>query len=65
MMIVVPVVCSFFFLNLMYEGLPLKVPVAIVDNDQSSMSRNVTRQLNAMELIASTAHLEASHEPRE
>ncbi|MDE6581988.1 MAG: ABC transporter permease, partial [Duncaniella sp.] len=45
MMIVVPVVCSFFFLNLMYEGLPLKVPVAIVDNDQSSMSRNVTRQL--------------------
>ena len=65
MMIVVPAVCSFFFLNLMHEGLPLKVPVAIVDNDQSSMSRDVTRQLNAMELIDINEHLESYHEAME
>lgn len=47
----VPVFCVIFFLNLLSPGLPLKVPTAIVDLDNSQMSRQVTRSLNAMELI--------------
>ncbi|MDE6490664.1 MAG: ABC transporter permease [Muribaculaceae bacterium] len=50
-MIGVPLFSAFFFLNLLGEGLPLKVPTAIVDMDNSSMSRQVVRSLRATELI--------------
>ncbi len=50
-MIVVPVVMSFFFVSLLGEGLPEKVPAAIVDLDHSQTSRQLVRSLNAMELI--------------
>ena len=59
MMVIVPLGCAFFFLNLMYEGLPLRVPVAMVDQDHSSMSRQVTRSLNATELIDIATDLES------
>lgn len=59
MMAVVPSVMIFFFLNLMNEGLPLKVPSGVVDHDRSSMSRQTIRQLNAMELIDITEDLES------
>ncbi len=51
-MIVVPMFVAFFFLDLMDEGLPLKAPTAIVDLDNSSASRNVTRNLSASELVS-------------
>ena len=50
-MIGVPVFCVIFFLSLLGPGLPLKVPTAIVDLDNSQMSRQVIRSLNAMELV--------------
>lgn len=50
-MIVVPIGCTLLFLSLMDSGLPRKVPTAVVDLDHSSMSRQITRSLNAMELI--------------
>lgn len=50
-MIGVPLFSAFFFLNLLGEGLPLKVPTTIVDMDNSSMSRQVVRSLSATELI--------------
>lgn len=59
MMIIVPAVTVAFFLNLMNAGLPLKVPVGVVDNDRSSMSRRAIRQLDAMELINITDDLES------
>ena len=59
MMVVVPLGCTFFFLNLMHEGLPLKVPVGIVDMDHSSLSRRITRSLNATELIDIAEDLES------
>lgn len=61
MMLVVPAVCTFFFLNLMHEGLPLKVPVGMVDLDHSSMSRQIGRSLNASELIDITTDCESYH----
>lgn len=50
-MVVVPIGCALFFLSLMWEGLPLKVPASVVDMDHSSMSREVIRALDATELI--------------
>lgn len=61
MMLIVPLGCTFFFLNLMNEGLPLKVPVGMVDLDHSSLSRQVGRALNASELIDINADLESFH----
>lgn len=54
MMLIVPIVGAFFFVDLMDEGLPLKVPSAVVDLDHSSLSRQVTRNLQAGELISVT-----------
>lgn len=56
-MILIPVGFTLFFLNLLNEGLPQKVPVAVVDNDKSKMSREVIRSLNALELINVTQHV--------
>lgn len=51
MMVVVPIGCALYFLSLMSEGLPLKVPTSVVDLDHSAMSREVTRALNSTELV--------------
>lgn len=47
----IPLGCLFFFTNLMHSGLPLPVPVGLVDMDHSSMSRQVTRMLRANQYI--------------
>jgi len=52
LMIVVPLVSTFFFLNLMDSGLPANVPTAVVDEDHSSMSRQVIRSLNASQMLS-------------
>jgi ABC-2 type transport system permease protein len=53
-MIGVPVFCAIFFVSLLEPGLPVRVPTAIVDLDNSPMSRQVTRSLNAMEMVGVT-----------
>lgn len=62
MMLIVPLGCSFFFLDLMKEGLPLRVPVGMVDLDHSSMSRKIGRSLNASELTEIKSEFESFHE---
>lgn len=49
--VVVPLFMAFFFLDLLSPGLPNHVPTAVVDLDHSSMSRTVTRSLNALQVI--------------
>ncbi|MDE6126074.1 MAG: ABC transporter permease [Muribaculaceae bacterium] len=58
-MLLVPLFMAFFFLSLLGEGLPRRVPVAIVDLDQSQISRRITRQLDAMELCDITCEKES------
>ena len=48
-MLVAPTICVVFFLSLMEAGLPTDLPIAVVDLDDSSNSRNLTRQLDAFE----------------
>lgn len=45
--VVVMAFCYVFFLTLFNEGLPNKMPVGIVDLDNSSLSRKFARNLNA------------------
>lgn len=59
MMTVVPVVCTMFFISLLDEGLPVRVPTAIVDLDQSQLSRQMTRNLDAIQLAKITRSCES------
>ncbi len=61
----VPVLFTFFFINMMDEGVAIKVPSAIVDLDQSQMSRQVTRTLASSQMVDITEHLESFHEASE
>ncbi|MCQ2129847.1 MAG: ABC transporter permease [Bacteroidales bacterium] len=42
--------CSVFYLTFLGDGLPSDLPIGIVDNDNSSVSRNFVRQLDATQL---------------
>jgi ABC-2 type transport system permease protein len=50
-MVAVPLLFVVFIVSLLGEGLPIKVPTAVVDLDHSEMSRSVTRSLDAQELV--------------
>lgn len=57
--VIVPVAMALFFVSLLDRGLPLEAPVAVVDLDHSSLSRTVTRSLNAEELLTVSEHIES------
>ena len=46
-----PLLCFILFATLMYEGLPTGLPVAMVDADNTPLSRRITRRLDAMQQI--------------
>lgn len=48
---IMPLFCFLFLSNLMEEGLPQKVPAAMVDKDGSALSREVTQNLGGMQLV--------------
>lgn len=63
-MIFVPLLCTAFFLSLLQEGLPVRVPTAIVDLDNSTMSRTMTRNLAAVQLVDITTSCNSYEEAR-
>lgn len=48
-MIVAPVLCIIFFTTLMADGLPTKLPAGLVDEDDTHITRIITRILGSME----------------
>lgn len=46
-MVIAPLFCYLFFTTLMGSGLPTNLPVGAVDMDQSTISRNLIRNLDA------------------
>ena len=42
--------CTVFFLTFLKDGMPEDLPVGVVDLDNSSLSRNITRQIDATQL---------------
>ena len=48
-MILAPIICLVFLSSLMKEGLPTKLPAGLVDEDDTNVTRTVTRILGSME----------------
>lgn len=48
-MIVAPILSMMILIPMMHEGLPTKIPIAVVDLDNSSTSRGLIRQLDAFQ----------------
>lgn len=64
-MLVAPALCVLFFVSLMGEGLPTNLPIAVVDLDNSSTSRNLVRQLDAFGQTEVSVHARSFTEARE
>ncbi|MCH5242248.1 MAG: ABC transporter permease [Muribaculaceae bacterium] len=60
-----PLFCFMLLTSLMQEGLPSKVPAAMIDKDGSSLSRNVTQNLGGMQMVdlkeSCNSYTEARH----
>lgn len=56
MMVAMPLLCAWFLLDLLSPGSAHRVPVAIVNLDNSSMSRSLERNLDAMQGVNITKH---------
>ena len=57
-LILAPAFCFIFFADLLKQGLPMKLPIAVVDEDNTSLSRQLVRSLDAMaqtEVVMRTA----------
>lgn len=55
-MVVAPLFCYVFFTTLMDSGLPQDMPVGVVDEDLTTTSRQLARNLDAFEQTAVVAH---------
>jgi len=55
-MVIAPVVAFLFFTTLMGEGLPSGLPAGVVDEDNTSTTRNVIRNLDAFQQTNIVAH---------
>lgn len=63
-MIAAPLFCYVFFTTLMDAGLPVNMPVGVVDQDGSATSRRLVRTLDAFEHTAIAAHYPTVNEAR-
>ena len=64
-MIVAPVLCVIFFTSLMSDGLPTKLPAGIVDEDDTKVTRIVSRILGSMEETELTTRYATFSEARQ
>lgn len=60
-----PLFCCFFFISLMWKGLPTDLPIAYVDLDNSENSRSLGRQLDAFNQTKIVMHCASFTEARE
>ena len=51
LIVIMPLLCSWFLMNLIKDGSVQRVPVGIVDLDNSSLSRRVSRNLNGFQQV--------------
>lgn len=64
-LILAPAFCFIFFADLLKQGLPMKLPIAVVDEDNTSLSRQLVRSLDAMaqtEVVMRTASFKEARE---
>ncbi|MCR4604261.1 MAG: ABC transporter permease [Prevotella sp.] len=63
-MVVFPILLTIFFTSLLDDGQPLDLPVAIVDEDNTSTTRALARRLDAFQNSEVTAHYASVSEAR-
>lgn len=63
-MVIFPLLIIFFFTSLMNEGQPIEMPVGVVDQDNTSVSRQMIRSLNAFQCTDVVAHYPNVNEAR-
>ncbi len=63
-MVVFPVLMIFFFTSIMDDGLPTNMPVGIVDLDNTTTSRSLTRRLDGFQMSKVVAHYPSVAEAR-
>lgn len=51
LMVIMPILCSWFLMDLIKDGSVQRVPVGIVDLDNSSLSRQLSRNLNGFQQV--------------
>lgn len=60
--LIFPILTILFFGSLFREGIPTKMPIAIVDLDNTAISRKVSRNIDVTPLSRVTAHLQSETE---
>lgn len=55
-LLVAPLLIIFFFTTLMWSGLPTDLPAAVVDEDDTQVTRTFLRTMDAMEQVDIVAH---------
>ncbi|MBP3834732.1 MAG: ABC transporter permease [Prevotella sp.] len=63
-MVIFPIVVTVFFTSIMDEGQPENMPIGVIDNDNSSTSRALIRQLDAFQSSKVVAHYPTINEAR-
>jgi ABC-2 type transport system permease protein len=63
-MLMFPIGVIFFFTSMLDEGLPTSMPVGIVDQDNTSMTRALIRRLDGMQMSRVVAHYPSVAEAR-
>lgn len=63
-MLVFPLMVIFFFTSMLQDGQPLEMPVGVVDLDNTSTTRNITRRLDAFQTSHVVAHYPSVSEAR-
>lgn len=51
-MVLAPLFCCLYFTTLMQQGLPESLPAGVVDEDGTSTSRNLVRNLDAFQMVS-------------
>ena len=49
-MVLAPLFCYYFFTSLMRQGLPESLPMGLVDEDHTTTTRNLARNLDAFQM---------------
>lgn len=60
--LVFPVLSILFFTSIMKDGVPTRLPIAVVDLDQTSISRKFVRNIDATQGTAVVMHLNSENE---
>lgn len=64
-LLVAPIITIVFFTSLMSEGLPTDLPAAVVDEDDTQVTRNFIRTMDAMEQTDIVAHFHSFADARD